>query len=1310
MKKILFEEIKKSITNPSPLSQMDTVIHIKKINQKKQADVKSVQKSSELAQELVEYYKMQQNYRNDLLHLKPEFYNSPKVRQKTEEYSIRSKTPCSVPSNNDLFLKTGYLNQKQLQNSSLLEQNGKNINALQSQHIFFDVGINNYQKRDQDASQQQRKQVIIRKKNQTNHKNQILNALAQNRLNTSQSRVRAESVSMIFENNLLGTFQKSNQRCFTSQPNEREGDLEQLIMPNFENSILANNFNNITCKTKQLFEKYPCKQNEGSPQKRAYNYFIKNNQKKVQAYGHKSSSIDLQGIQCLSQEYMQKNDSQFKQSQQLSEEKQQNKTYYDRYKRMSQPDMSKQKESEIFIEEYLKTIKIQNKCNPSKQLQQQSSDIHNQEYQYRPPSRIHTSISQEKQRNESPLTKKITNLKKNNQIKHTTVLSQKNSIAFENFNSCLFNNSQDFETHDFDDGLMILNQNKKRNQSANKNYNNQLNNSLILSQQSKNYYQPYSSSVQTNFPQKLQKHASLDQGEQSINKLSKLVQEHNQQLKYEQRYQFQKNFSLVGTKLNSKMIRSTQQNINQQIDQQVKRTQSTISAQDNMSIQDQGWLIQQEFNRVNQGRQKKLESKEKSTLKEDTYQSFSVDESCKICYESQSSIGQNTNTNPFLDSKKVLNRKNEFKYGKVYSQTPQNNMYVKQYSSRINQQNPNLNQKQQMQDFFRQKQSSLSTRTLILVSAPNNMANQNTSRSNTIESINMLLPYSRIQSQHNSIFSTQENQNVNFRNQAKSLVTYPNSSSSSSSHYYEMAKEEENVKRVNTQPDKLFEKTKKSTEYYNSQLPSNFYQNLDNTPNSNNTKDRQNQSLEIDQNIFQKSLRGGQLSMENFLFIESSRNKPKEIINNPFSNQLISNTINSAQLEKHNNKDSQTFQLKQEFKLNQNSAPLKSENIQIKQEDSKPQNFLHYESDGFSNEIQKGSSVTIINNNYENSKGDYFHADTQTVQDSELFYNRNVNTDEISSNTDAINQQTEQNWKNKRKFQIPISLIQTPSHKLSSNKDFQNIYFSQAQHTIQSTRCGTPIKKRQTQPSQNIYKFQYINEHNQRPQTSVSRYQSQTCRNKSFVFQAQNSYDQTELNNIQLLKPKQFELHTSSHHKSKAVSSVQQKYSEEAKILTKCSNLFQYIDQKCKETEINYLEEKVKQVYNTDDMIYQEYMNYIQRIRKEGQQQSDINSLYKCKSQELKFRKPTNQTSNKCEKFSQTIDQDSFFVQQNKNNQIRQRPLSSVNRPSTCFTPSQQSFSRRQITRKLKKYACKFQSVSQQFQKLQENISKIQNQ
>ncbi|KAL4449897.1 hypothetical protein ABPG74_015016 [Tetrahymena malaccensis] len=544
MKKVLFEEIKKSLTNPSPLSQMDAVIHIKKINQKKQTEVKCVQKSSELAQELVEYYKMQQNDRNDLLHLKPEFYNSPKVRQKTEEYSIRSKTPCSVPSNNDTFQKTGYLYQKELQNSSLLEQNGKNINSLQNQHIFFDVGINNCQKKDQNEPQQQRKQVIIRKKNQTNYKNQILNAIAQNRLNTSQSKVRAESVSMIFENNLLGSFQKANQRCLTSQPNEREGDLEQLIMPNFENSILANNFNNMTCKTKQLFEKYPSKQQyECSPLKKPYNYFIKNNQKKAQAYGQKSSSIDLQGIQCLSQEYIQKNDSQVKQSQQISEEKQQTKTYYDRYKRMSQPDMSKQKESEIFIEEYLKTIKIQNKHNPSKQFQQSQADIQNQDIQNRPVSRIHTSISPEKQRNESPITKKINNYKKSNQIKHRTVLSQKNSIAFENLNSALFNNSQDFETHDFDDGLMILSQNKKRNQSANKIHNNQLNNSLILSQQPQNLNQSYSSSVQINFPQKLQKYTSLDQSEQPSNSIF-----YGSQMKYQQIKFNQNSFSKIQNK------------------------------------------------------------------------------------------------------------------------------------------------------------------------------------------------------------------------------------------------------------------------------------------------------------------------------------------------------------------------------------------------------------------------------------------------------------------------------------------------------------------------------------------------------------------------------------------------------------------------------------------------------------------------------------------------------------------------------------------------------------------------------------------
>ncbi|EAS00777.1 hypothetical protein TTHERM_00305450 (macronuclear) [Tetrahymena thermophila SB210] len=555
MKKVLFEEIKKSLTNPSPLNQMDTVIHIKKINQKKQIDAKSVIKSSELAQELVEYYKMQQNDRNDdSLHLNQQFYNSPKARQKTEEYSIRSKTPCSIPSNNDSLQKTGYLYQKELQNSSLLEQNGKNINALQNQHIFFDVGINYCQKRDQEASQQQRKQVIIRKKNQTNHKNQILNALAQNRLNTCQSRVRAESVNMIFENNLLGTFQKGNQRCQTSQHDERAGEIEQLIMPNFENSILANNFNNMTCKTRQLFDKYPCKQNEWSPQKKPYNYFIKNHLKKAQAQVQKSSFIDLQGIQCLSQEYIQKNDSQLKQSQQLSEEKQQNKMYYDRFKRMSQPDMSKQKESEIFIEEYLKTIKIQNRFNPSKQIQQASQDIQIQESQNRPVSRIHTSISPEKQRTESPLTKKITNLKRNNQIKHSTVLSQRNSVAFENYNSALFTNSQDFETHDFDDGIMNLNQNKKRKQSANKINNNSLNNSLILSQQTHNQNQQHSSSIQINFPQKLQKYTSLDQGEQPINSIFYGSQMRYQQIRYNQnsisKIQNKQNF-LQNTKKNN---------------------------------------------------------------------------------------------------------------------------------------------------------------------------------------------------------------------------------------------------------------------------------------------------------------------------------------------------------------------------------------------------------------------------------------------------------------------------------------------------------------------------------------------------------------------------------------------------------------------------------------------------------------------------------------------------------------------------------------------------------------------------------------
>ncbi|EAS00778.2 hypothetical protein TTHERM_00305460 (macronuclear) [Tetrahymena thermophila SB210] len=630
-------------------------------------------------------------------------------------------------------------------------------------------------------------------------------------------------------------------------------------------------------------------------------------------------------------------------------------------------------------------------------------------------------------------------------------------------------------------------------------------------------------------------------------------------------------------------------------------------------------------------------------------------------------------------------------------------MYVKQYSSRINSQNTCLNQKQQMQDFFRQKQTSISTRTLILVSAPNNIA-QNTSRSNTKESINMQPLNSRVQSQHNSLFSGQDNQNLSLRNQTKSLITYPNSG-----NYYEMSKEEENGIRVNTQPDKVFEKSKKSMEYYNQQLPSNLYQNFENTPISCSTKDCQNQSLEIDQNIFQKSQRGGLQSFDNSVFMESGRNKPKEIISNPFSNQLISNTINIAQLEKQNSQN--LTQLKQELKLNQNLTPLKNENLQIKQEDfDHHEHIQHNENDGFSNQIQRGNSVTIINNYIENSKGDQFNADTQTIQDSELFYNQNINTDEISSSVDAFSKQVEQNWSNKRKFKIPISLIQTPTHQLNMNKDFQNIYFNKAQHTIQSTRCGTPIKKRQTQPSQNIYKFQYINEHVQRPQTSVSRCQSQTCRNQSFIFQAQNSYDQSELNSIQLLKPKQFELHTSSHSKSKPISSVQQKYSQDAKILSKSSNLFQYIDKKCKETEINYLEEKVKQVYSTDDMIYQEYMNYIQRIRKEGQQQSDVNSLYKCKSQDLKFKKSPNQTTNKCEKFSQTIDQESFVAQNNQVDKIKQRPLSSFNRIGTCFTPQQQNFSRRQITRKLKKYACKFQSVSQQFQKLQENISKIQNQ
>ncbi|KAL4449898.1 hypothetical protein ABPG74_015017 [Tetrahymena malaccensis] len=789
-----------------------------------------------------------------------------------------------------------------------------------------------------------------------------------------------------------------------------------------------------------------------------------------------------------------------------------------------------------------------------------------------------------------------------------------------------------------------------------------------------------------------------------VKELSKLVQEHNQPLKYDQRYQLQQTFSLVGTKLNSKMIRSTQQSIDQQIDQQVKRTQSTISAQDTMVVQDQGWLIQQEFNRVNQERLKKLESKEKSTLREETYQSFSADESCKVCHESQSSIGFYTNNNPFLDSKKVLNRKNEQVYGKCNSQTPQNNMFVRQYSSRINQQN--TNQKQQMQDFFKQKQSAISTRTLILVSAPSNMAAQNTSRSNIKEQINMLPLNSRIQSQHNSQFSTLDYQNINLRSQTKSLITYPNSS-----NYYEIAKEDENVIRVNTQPDKLFDKSKRSTEYYNSQVPSSFYQNFDYTPISNGTKDCQNQSGEADQNVFQKSLRGGQQSIENSVFMESSRNKPKEIlINNPFSNQLISNTINSAKLEKQNMNDGQDCLLKQEIKLNQISIPQRSESISIKQEDFNNQNILHEENDTLFNDLQKERSLMIINNNFENSKGEYFHADTQTIEDSQLNYNQSAaNKDEISSCVDEFNKKAEQNWSNKRKFQIPISLIQTPSHQLNTNKNFQNIYFNMAQHTIQSTRSGTPVKKRSTQPSQNTYKFQYINEHNQRPQTSFSRYQSQTCRNKSFVFQAQNSHDQTELNNIQLLKPKQFELHTSSHPKSKAVSSVQQKYTQDAKILTKSSNLFQYIDKKCKETEINFLEEKVKQVYNTDDMIYQEYMNYIQRIRKEGQQQ-DASSFYKCKSQELKFRKNTNQMA-KCEKFSQTLDQDSFIVQhQNQIDKLQHRPLSSVNRPTTSFTPSNQNFNRRQITRKLKKYACKFQSVSQQFQKLQENISKIQNQ